>query len=327
MLKSKKAIIGIALIGLFLMPLSAQFTAAANDEIGVSENSGAITVTTEYISIKILPSQAHLMWWFGNKSNSDEMYKLQLNKITEFMGDDDVLDSKTELGGISYNLISSEWDYTIVEEEDSITITLSLLGLANGADIYLIMHVYNDDEPIPGTDATVDGLTELKFDIVVDNWAFSPMAQGYAIQTYLTEVQHRHRVTVRNGTTAENGNLTRTMAFESDEYTGPVAYFEWTEFANIYNESDDLVDTVDVGTAYFDDLINPPTEAPGFAEGLAHLWLTYPKYTDGYKLIHDPTIGVNEEAFTEGLSLYLFPILGGLLLISATVLIIRKKRK
>ena len=189
------------------------------------------------------------------------------------------------------------------------------------------MHIYNTNILINGTDQEVDGLTELKFDIIVNNWDFSPMAKGFAIQTYLTEVQHRHRVQVRNGTLAENGNVTRKMLFESNSWNAPIAYFEWIEFASIYNSTtEELVDTIDVGTAYFDDLASPPTEAPGFAEGLAHLFLTYPNYGNLLKMVHDPSIGINSDAVTVGFSLYILPVIGGLFATAAVLLIIKRRK-
>ncbi|HUT82689.1 MAG TPA: hypothetical protein VMZ29_15950 [Candidatus Bathyarchaeia archaeon] len=326
-MNSKRFIIGFALISLFLIPAASQFVSSETSEITVSDNMGAITVQTKDLTVKIIPGQAHLVWWYGNATTADEMYKVQLVKITEFMGDDEILDDHTELGGVTYNLITSSWTYDIVEGTDEVTITLSLLGLPNGADMYLIMHIYTVDTPIEGSDQVVDALTELKFDIIVENWDFSAMAAGYAIQTYLTEVQHRHRVQLRNGTLAENGNTTRTMQFTSESYgEDAVAYMEWTDFANIYDSGDELIDTIDVGTAYFDDLISPPTEAPGFAEGLAHLFLTYANYGDGNKMVHDPIIGVNADAFTAGLSLYLIPVFSGLAAIAAVVSIIRRRK-
>ena len=167
----------------------------------------------------------------------------------------------------------------------------------------------------------------MKFDIIVDNWNFSPKVQGYAIQTYLTEVQHHHRVALRNGTLAENGNTTRTMQFVSDEYNTPVAYCEWTKFANIYNDTDDLINTIEVGTAYFGTLATPPPEAPGFAEGLAHLFLTYPNYGDGNKMIHDPSVGINDESFTKAIPVYVFQIIAGLLTLTASIIIIKRSKQ
>ena len=324
----KKSIIGISLIGLFLLTLGSQLAAGETDEISVSESMGAITVNTEYFSVKIVPDQAHLMWWYGNKTDGDEMYKLQLMKIREYMGDDDILDNQTELGGLTYNLITAAWTSDIVVGEDNATITLSLEGLANGADLYLVMHIYTVDTPIDGSDQVTDALVEVKFDIIINNWDFSPLAKGVAIQSYLTEVQHRHRVLVRNGTVAENGNTTRTMQFASEAHDDEaVAYAEWTTFANVYNSTDDLVDTIDVGTAYFEDLATPPIDTPGFAEGLGHLWLTYPNYGDEHKLVHDPTIGINAELFTETAGLNLAIIIGGLSIATIITIIVARRKK
>ncbi|MHA1156812.1 MAG: hypothetical protein ACTSQK_11960 [Candidatus Heimdallarchaeota archaeon] len=320
---NKKIFIGIALIGIFLLPIGSQMV-AADTSIGHQNANGIVTITTGKMTIKLIPDSAHLMWYYGNHSDADEMFKLQLLRIREYMGDDDTLDAMTELGGLSYNLVTEDWDYEIVEGDGELTITLSLLGLANGANIYLIMHVYEEDEPIEGSDQVTDGLTELKFDIIVEDWTFSPMAKGYAIHSYLTEVQKRNRVQVRNGTGAENGNTTRTMQFDSDDSDIPAAYYEWATTADIYNSTEHLVDTIDVGTAYFDDLIVTPTDVPGFADGLGHLWLTYPKYGDDLKMVHDPTIGINVEAYTA--PLYLLPIFAGLFTVSVIALVVKKRK-
>ncbi|MFW9923243.1 MAG: hypothetical protein ACFFDW_08165, partial [Candidatus Thorarchaeota archaeon] len=60
----KKVMIGMALIAMFLIPVSAMMVSAKNDSIGVGNNSGVITVTTEKMTIKIIPNQAHINWWF-----------------------------------------------------------------------------------------------------------------------------------------------------------------------------------------------------------------------------------------------------------------------
>ncbi len=104
-----------------------------------------------------------------------------------------------------------------------------------------------------------------------------------------------------------------------------VAYYEWLNVANIYDNADVLIDTVDVGTAFFDDLATPPADAPGFAEGLAHLYLTYPNYGDNNKMVHDPTIGINEQLYTESIPLYLFPVIGGLFVTAVIVLVVKRK--
>lgn len=317
-------------MSLFLIPLSAQLVKAENSEITVSENLGAITVQTDSMSVRIVPSQAHVMWWYGTDSGPKEMYKLQFTQIKEFVGPDSTLDDRTELFGMTYNLITEDWVYDIVEGDDKVTITLSLSGLANGADIQLIMNIYNNDELVNGTDSITDALSELKFDIVVNNWDFTATAQGYAIQTYLTEVQHRHTIRVRNGTNAEYGNATRNMMFESDAHgNDAVAFFEWATFADVYNNSDDsLLDTIDVNTVYFEDISQAPVEDIGNAEGLNHVWLVYENYGDDNKMVHDPTIGVFEDAFALGLFIYVgLPIIAGAIIITVIVLLVVKRKK
>ena len=213
-------------------------------------------------------------------------------------------------------------------DPDHIIITLSLLGLVSGADIHLVMHIYTQDTTIPDTEVMIDAQHEIKFDIIINNWGFQPGAKGIGIQTYLYEVQERHTMRVRNGTSLENGTLLRQMKFESEEFDdNVVAFFEWTETADVFDENDTYVDTIDVGTAYFDDLTtNPPTGATGGAEGLAHLWLTYPNYGNESKMVHDPIIGVNEEYFTESVPLYYASIIGGLIVIGTIAVIIRKRK-
>lgn len=290
-LNIKKILIGITLIGMFLIPAGANIvSAAAEGPIEVYEDTDAFTVKTEFVYVKIVPDQGQVMWWSG-RNNTEEMYKLQLVKIQEFGGNDSLLDSKSEFIGMSYNLVSEDWDYVIDKQDDQLTITLSLLGLANGADVHIIMHVSTIDMPINGTDRIVKALDEVKFDIIVDNWTFGVQAQGYAIQTYLQEMRNPHRVRVRNGTVNEYGPHLRVMEFIKDEADDVLGYYEWTTFANIYNDTD-LVDTVDVGTVFFEDLVDVPIEGNG--EGLAHVYLTYPKYGDGLKMVHDPIFGVND---------------------------------
>ncbi|MGC9780240.1 MAG: hypothetical protein HZR80_13425 [Candidatus Heimdallarchaeota archaeon] len=325
----KKSLIGISLISLFLLSAGSQLT-ARSEGVTISENLGAITVQTNGLTVKIIPSQGHLMWWHGNKSDADEMYKLQLVKIQEYFGDDDILDDRTELvGGKFYNLITEDWVSNVNDTDpDHVIITLSLLGLAGGADIHLVMHIYTEDTLIEGTEVMIDATHEIKFDIIINNWEFSAGAQGIGIQSYLDEVQKRHTMRLRNGTSLENGTLLRRMNFESDEFDGNVvAFYEWTQTADVFDENDTYVETVDVGTAYFDDLITaPPTGAAGNKEGLGHLWLTYPNYGNESKLVHDPIIGVNEEYFTESVPLYYASIIGGLIVLGTIVVIARRRK-
>jgi len=321
----KKFILGIALVSIFLIPAGAQLSSALGP-IKYSEIADMITVRTEYLNVKIVPDQGHLMWWSG-RNNTDEMYKLQLVKFQEFGGNDTVLDDKSEFINMPYNLITGDWNYVIDKQENQLTVTLSIMDFHDNADLYLVMNVYTTDVLIEGTNRTVKALEEMKFDIIVDNWVFDEDAQGYSIQTYLTEVRHMNRIRIRNGTNYEYGPNLREMEFAQEAAEDPIGYYAWTTFANVYDSEDALVDTIDVGTAYFDDLAAPPEEAAGYEEGLAHLFLTYPNYGDGLKMIHDPLIGVNDPTVNLWLSVGL-PIGTGLLLVGliSTLVVIRRKK-
>ena len=64
----------------------------------------------------------------------------------------------------------------------------------------------------------------------------------------------------------------------------------------------------------------------GYQEGLAHLFLTYPNYGDGYKMVHDPLIGVNEQPIKLWVAVGI-PVGIGLLLVGTivTMVIVRKR--
>jgi hypothetical protein len=317
----KRFMIGSLLIGLFLMAIPLSSVSANGKQIGVEDNQDGITLTTDFITMKIVGDQPHFIWWDGNQSTSDVMYNVNFKKIMEFFGNDTTLDSVTELNGISYNLESPNWVSNIVEAENQATITLTLNDLANNAEIQFIVHIYTEDQPINGTDQVVNGLTEVKFDIVIKNWLFSENAMGLAFNVDVLESQQRHRVRIRNGTNEENGNRTRSMQFvDEDKGNKKAAYFEWATFANIYNDSD-LIDTVDVGTAYFD----PPGQAPDV--GMIHFWLTYPNYGDSLTLSHDPSTGIYQETETVVAPFYILPIVSGLLFLASAVIIIKNSKK
>lgn len=318
-----KIAISLSLIALFVLPAATQLATAQSDEIGVKDGVDAITISTNFITMKIKAGQPHFIWWNGNQSTADEMYNVQFTTLQEYFGDDEFLDSRSELmGGLSYNLVTSEWSYEILEEDHHVQVTLSL-ELANNAELQFIVHIYTEDQPINGTDQVVEALSEVKFDIILDNWTFTPEAQGIAIKSQIVESQKRHRVQIRSGTNAENGNRTRSMLFESKEHKNAVvAYLEWAEFADVY-DGISKIDTIEVGQSSIEEGYDG--EGPGMDDpSLIHLWFTYPNYGDSYTLVHDPSIGVNPDAFN--LPLYVAPIIGGLVATVIVVGIVRKRK-
>ncbi|MBN1329124.1 MAG: hypothetical protein JXA54_06595 [Candidatus Heimdallarchaeota archaeon] len=318
---NKKILLSLSLILLIFMPVFTSFTSAKPENITYNEGQEAIIIQTNYMTLKIVESKPHFIWWNGNQSTADEMYNVQFNKIQEFSGDDDILDDKMELTGISYNLLTSDWDTEIVEGDNYISVTLTLSGLANGAEIQFIINIFSEDQIIPGTDQIVEALTEVKFDIKINNWAFGATAAGLALQTFILESQQRNRVRIRNSTESENGNATRAMFFESNEHRNEkVAYYEWTNFADVFDGAA-KVDTVDIGTAFF--LDGSEGMGPG-VPGMTIMYLTYPNYGDDLTLIHDPSLGIYPESFN--IALFTLPLIGGLLLTAGIVMIVRKRK-
>lgn len=316
-----KLMIGISLIALFFLPAFTNYASAESDQISHKEGQDAITISTDFITLKLVDSKPHFIWWYGNQSTSDEMYNVQFTKIQEYFGDDDTLDNYGELSGISYNLVTSEWISEIVEDDTSVTVTLTLSGLANDAELQFIINVYEVDQTVKGTDQIVDALAEVKFDIVVKDWVFHEGAAGLAVKSQVLESQQRNRVRIRNGTAAENGNTTRTMQFESGEYGNKkVAFYEWATFADVY-DGVSKISTIAVGEAYIDEVAQGV--GPGIP-GIVSFWLTYPNYGDSYTLKHDPSIGIFPDAFI--VPLYLFSIISGIIATVAIVTIVRKRK-
>jgi hypothetical protein len=318
-----KIAIGLSLIALFVLPAATQFAAGESDKIGVKDGVDAISINTDFITMKIKAGKPHFVWWNGNQSTADEMYNVQFTTLQEYFGDDEILDSRSELmGGLSYNLVTSEWSYEILEEDHHVQVTL-ILGLANDAKLQFIVHIYTEDQPLIGTDQMVEALTEVKFDIIIDNWTFTPGAQGIALKSQILESQKRHQVRVRSGSDAENGNRTRSMLFESKEHKNAVvAFYEWAEFADVYDGAN-KIDTIEVGQSDLEE--GYVGDGPGMDDAsITHLWFTYPNYGDSYTLVHDPSIGVYPEAFN--LPLYVAPIIGGLVATVIVVGIVRKRK-
>jgi len=316
-----KLMIGLSLVALFFLPAFTNNASAESDRISHREGQDAITISTDFITLKLIDSKPHFIWWYRNQSTSDEMYNVQFTKIQEYFGADETLDNFGELNGISYNLVTSEWISEIVEDDTSVTVTLTLSGLANDAELQFIINIYEVDQPIEGTDQIVNALAEVKFDIVVKDWIFSEGAAGLAVKSQVLESQQRHRVLVRNGTNEENGNRTRTMQFESEEQGNKkVAFYEWATFADVYDGLN-KISTIDVGEAYIDE--GNQGEAPG-VPGMVQFWLTYPNYGDSYTLKHDPSIGIFPDAFS--FPLYMFSIIGGIIATAAIVVIVRKRK-
>ncbi len=322
MIKCKNQVISLAIMIVILIPSIAVNVDANPEGINFNENINDIIITTDYITIKIAKICPHFIWWVGNQSSSNEMYNVKFISIKEFFGDDAVLDSPLELGGISYDLASSDWSYQITMNDASLTIEFTLTGLANGAEIQFILNIYNENQVIQGTDHLVDALTEMKFDIVINNWEFTENASGLAFLTNVFESQQNHRMNIRDGTYNENGNASQSIQIESEEYNdNKIAFFEWANFASIYDGLD-LVNNISVSKASI--LEDIPVNLPIDLDTIP-LYLTYPNYGNSLKMVHDPIIGIYPENFS--LSLHSISIVSGIITLIMFGILSRKRNR
>ena len=313
---------------------------------------GSVFIETESIVVKLNEGKPDFFIYkvgsdFSGRSK-DPMFHISFSYVAEIFGDDLVVDDRTELlGGKIYNLASEliTWDLVTENTTNEIIGTQTSSVLDNGATITFVYHVYLEDvvveEEIDGTivSYTVKGLEEIKFDIIVNNWNFTPGAQGLVFAIKVHELQYRHRVRVgervnqpetgdlidethvfdpvRNQTHEENG-----IAF-LDDRDRLQAYFAWANQADVFFENGTYVDTVPVVATSSSYGMDPQFGVGHvFGKEFINLNLIYPNYGDGLKLIHDPIIGMPD---TSGVSFGLIAMIA-IPTLAAAALIIRRKK-
>jgi len=321
MFNRKIKIIILSLIVMITIPSITEFLKGEPEGISYEEEFDNITITTEYITLKINDLSPHFIWLNSDNTPAVEMYNVKFISIKEFFGENDILDNPMELGGISYDLSSNDWDHEITINSNSLSVKLTLSDLANGAEIQFIISIYNEDKIISGSDHSIDALTEIKIDIIISNWDFSENAAGLALFTLVYESQENPAVQIRDGLEVENGNASTTMQFESENYNNnKIAYFEWTTFADIY-DGPDLTDNINVSKA---SLVDDFTSSLPVSPAMIPIYLTYPNYGNSLKMIHDPSIGVYPENYS--VTVNALSIINGIMLIITIALVGLHKR-
>ncbi len=326
--------------------------AIPSEDAKFDNREGSVFIETSSITVKLNEGKPDFFIWkqgstFTGRSK-DAMFHISFSHVAELFGDDLVVDNRDELlGGKIYNLASDTitWDLVTENTTNEIKGTQTSSVLDNGATITFVYHVYLVDvlveEDINGTlvSYTVKGLEEIKFDIIVNNWNFTPAAQGLVFGIKVHELQYRHRVRVgervnqpeigdlinethvfdpdRNQTHEQNG-----IGFE-DNRDRLQAYFAWTNQADVFDENGTYVSTVPVvasSTSYgYDPQFGQGRE---FGREFINLNLVYPNYGDGLKLVHDPIVGMPE---TSGLSFGLIALIA-IPTLAAAALVIRRKK-
>ncbi len=344
-------ILMVGIISLFVLSSVSNAMAFPPAEGSIDNREGSVFIKTPYITVKLNEGKPDIFFWLSNEDAGKKdvsIFHVGFYHIGEVFGDDLIIDSRNDLlGGKIYNLVSSSIDWTITTENltDEIVATQTSSSLDNGATISFVYHIYLQDVVVTQelNDTTVTyttkGLKEIKFDIIVNNWNFSPGAAGLFFNVKVHENQYRHRIqTGERVSMPEDGvrinNTSEFVANRTQQYTRDgigfndnkdrlSAYFAWTEQADVFDQEDNYLKTVNVtssATSFgYDQSFGMGHE---FGREYINLILAYPNYGDGLKLVHDPVLGVADASGVSAawFALFAIPVL------AAAALVIRKKR-
>ncbi|HUT82510.1 MAG TPA: hypothetical protein VMZ29_15020 [Candidatus Bathyarchaeia archaeon] len=244
-----------------------------------------ITVTTQFLTLKILDYKPNFAWWYENLTSAIEEYCIRFTKIQEYFGINQYLSDRVDLGGISYNLLTSEWETIIVEHEEFVSVNLTLSGLANNVIIQFIIQVFSVNNVLNYSNELVAPLVESQIEIIVKNWVYTPGAQGLAIKSEVYERANNDYVFIANQTTRYH-NID-SLSFNS--YTGyesEKAYYNWVEYAGYSNETTSQF-PVEIGSSFFNEVPSIPGE-----NEMIHLWFSYPEELDLPVITHNVILGV-----------------------------------
>jgi hypothetical protein len=351
MLKTLQKFFLVGLIAVFILS-SLPPTIAQPPEGKIVNREGSIFIETPDIKVKLLSGRPDIFFWAANVTQGRKqvaVFHVGFHYLAELFGDDTVIDNRQELGGKVYNLASSAVEWALDLDTDTgdpnhlIAIQTSS-PLADGATLQFVYHIYLEDtivtETLNETTFTYEAkaLSEVKFDIIVEDWVFSPGATGLALHVKVHEMQYRHRV--RNGervnapedgpkiNETESARTNRTheperYGIEFFDENNRRAYFAWTPEADVFDENGTYIETVNVSASAvsygFDTDFGKGKE---FAKEFINLFLVYPNYGDGNKLVHDPVIGIDDAS---GVS-YSWIALLAIPIVALAVLVRKRKR-
>ena len=204
-----------------------------------------------------------------------------------------ISDSSSELNGKNYDLQSSSWDSEIIESVDSITVNLTLAGLADNVIIQFLITVSIVSSYLPGTNDLIMPFSEAKIEIVIKNWKYSAFAQGLALKAEISERMKVSNISYDNGTVGRNGLHIRSIQILSDNYmyNPEKAFVRWLTSADYYNGTELLFD-LPMGNAYF----NETTD--GYNDDSINLWMSYQNYADSLTINHITTFGLYKDEET-----------------------------
>ncbi|MHA1629041.1 MAG: hypothetical protein ACTSXO_07970 [Candidatus Heimdallarchaeota archaeon] len=254
--------------------------------ISVHTSFDRISITSSKMAFIINNFRPQFTWWHDNVSAPDEIFNVYFLGLYEYFGPDDYLSGTGELGGLSYNLDTSNWEYKITETVSEVKVNLTLTGLANDASLSFIIHISEQERALTYTGYYIAAFTEAWLEIIINNWKLTPGAKGVAIKSEVFESANTFGTTVVNDSSQTMNNLDSLYFISFPGTAIDKAYFKWVMLADYFNETNDFLIAKYLGKAFFNN-----TYDPEYATA-THLWLSYPKVSTILTIKHNTILGV-----------------------------------
>ncbi|MCF2142782.1 MAG: hypothetical protein K9W42_03700 [Candidatus Heimdallarchaeota archaeon] len=288
--------------------------------ISVQTGFDRISITSSKMAFIINNFRPQFTWWHDNATAPDEIFNVYFMGLYEYFGPDDYLSGAGELGGLSYNLDTSNWAYEITETVSEVKVNLTLAGLANDASLSFIVHISEQERALTYTGYYISAFTEAWLEIIINNWKLTPGAKGVAIKSEVFESANTFGATVVNDSSQTLNNLDSLFFISYPGTSIDKAYFKWVMLADYFNETNDFLTVKYIGKAFFNNTYNAE-----FATA-THLWLSYPKFNTILTIKHNTILGVYKTtpgpSYAANVPLLLVAGLTGLVFV---LLIIRRK--
>ena len=326
-------------------------TIVAEDSNAKIENrQGSYFLITPHITVKLSEGKPDLMFWMTDSNQKQKripVFHVGFSHIVELFGDDLIVDSRDELmGGKSYNLAALDWTLTNETFENELRAYLTSETLSDGADISFVFHIYTEDvtitQKLNETTVTYESkaISEIKFDIIINNWSFSENATGVTVLTNIHELAYRNRVRAGERVNNAEGDSYNNQTHESrekrehdpekwgveftDNRNRIQSYFAWIPEADVFDLEDNYIETVNATASILSQgLKEVHANDKKFNVDYVHLFLSYPNYGDSLKLVHDPLVGLGD---TGGIS-WDFIVLTSIPILVIGLIVINRKRR
>ncbi|MCK4844675.1 MAG: hypothetical protein KAS95_03285 [Candidatus Heimdallarchaeota archaeon] len=345
-MKFRRDLLTVSIILVVVLSIVPPVQADIKDTAKIEQSEGSVFLKTSNLIVKLASGRPDMLFWFNNATRNNRripVFHVGFYAVAELFGDDLIVDSRDEIDGKIYLLNSELIDWTLTTENttNALHATITSSTLANGATISFAYHLYLEDaivtRDLNGTTIyySEQALNEIKFDIIVDNWTFSPEATGLIFLVKAHEMAYKHRVRQGNRINApedgyrvnetEVGRTNRTHDADryginfSDDNDNIQGYFTWIPEVDIYDAEDNYLKTVNcTATVASYSVEKDIGEGKTFGVDLHNILLVYPNYGDGLKMVHDPLVGLNPESYEVSASwsaLLVIPVIGFLILI------------